>query len=80
MTEIEKKAEIALSSLNKSVHEVLDKKKRLGQYAVVWHDFIFIQSLLTESLLLSWKYQGHLDTLFSFKVLNIFVSVHTRKN
>ena len=37
MTEIEKKAEIALSSLNKSVHEVLDKKKRLGQYAVVWH-------------------------------------------
>ncbi len=38
MTEIEKKAEIALGSLNKSVHEALDKKKRLGQYAVVWHD------------------------------------------
>ena len=38
MTEIEKKAEIALRSLNKSVHEALDKKKRLGQYAVVWHD------------------------------------------
>ena len=38
MTEIEKKAEIVLSSLNKSVQEALDKKKRLGQYAVVWHN------------------------------------------
>ena len=38
MTEIEKKAEIILRSLNKSVQEALDKKKRLGQYAVVWRD------------------------------------------
>ncbi len=38
MTEIEKKAETALSSLNKSVHEALDKKRRLGQYAVVWRN------------------------------------------
>jgi len=38
MSEIEKKAETALKSLNKSVRAVLDKKKRLGQYAVVWHN------------------------------------------
>lgn len=38
MTEIEQQAEIILRSLNKSVQEALDKKKRLGQYAVVWHD------------------------------------------
>ena len=30
MTKIEQKAEVALSSLNKSVHEALDKKKRLS--------------------------------------------------
>jgi hypothetical protein len=38
MTEIEKKAEIILHSLNKSVRDALDKKKRLGQYAVVWRN------------------------------------------
>lgn len=38
MTEIEKKAEAALNSLNKSVREALDKKRRLGQYAVVWRN------------------------------------------
>ena len=38
MTEIEEKAELVLSSLNRSVREALDRKKRLGQYAVVWRD------------------------------------------
>ncbi|MEE9423598.1 MAG: hypothetical protein V3V18_01305 [Methylococcales bacterium] len=38
MTDIEKKAEIVLNALNKSVRDALDRKKRLGQYAVVWQD------------------------------------------
>ena len=38
MTKIEQQAENAVKSLNKSVHDVLDKKRRLGQYAVVWQD------------------------------------------
>ena len=27
-----------LESLQKAVKQTLDKKKRLGQYAVIWHD------------------------------------------
>jgi len=38
MTEIEQQAYTAVKSLNKSVNETLDIKKRLGQYAVVWKD------------------------------------------
>lgn len=36
MTKIEQQAEEILQALNKSVNAALDKKKRLGQYAVVW--------------------------------------------
>ncbi|MCK5528832.1 MAG: hypothetical protein KAI74_04055 [Kiritimatiellae bacterium] len=36
MTEIQQQANAAVKSLNKSVNETLDRKKRLGQYAVVW--------------------------------------------
>ncbi len=36
MTKIQQQAEKVLQSLNKSVTTELDKKKRLGQYAVVW--------------------------------------------
>ena len=38
MREIEKKAEQALRSLNRSVQKALDRKRRLGQYAVIWQD------------------------------------------
>ena len=38
MTEIQQQAYAAVKSLNKSVTETLDRKKRLGQYAVVWKD------------------------------------------
>ncbi len=36
MTKIQQHAEKVLKSLNKSVTAELDKKRRLGQYAVVW--------------------------------------------
>ena len=38
MTPIEQFAQQALESLQKSVTEALDRKRRLGQYAVVWKD------------------------------------------
>ena len=38
MTDLEKKAEVALKCLEKAVAEALDKKRRLGQYAVVWRE------------------------------------------
>ncbi|MGR8998235.1 MAG: hypothetical protein ACU88J_04205 [Gammaproteobacteria bacterium] len=31
-------SQIMLASLTKAVNEALDKKKRLGQYAVIWTD------------------------------------------
>ncbi len=38
MTNIQQQAQQALDSLNESVHEALDKKRRLGQYAVIWQN------------------------------------------
>ena len=38
MKSIDNQAQEALESLQKTVHELLDRKKRLGQYAVVWKD------------------------------------------
>lgn len=38
MTNIQQYAQQALDSLQKSVQEALDRKRRLGQYAVVWKD------------------------------------------
>ncbi len=38
MTEIKKESQQAKESLQQAVTEVLDKKKRLGQYAVVYRD------------------------------------------
>jgi len=38
MSTIEQQAQQALESLQKSVTEALDRKRRLGQYAVVWED------------------------------------------
>lgn len=38
MTKIQQQAQDAVNSLNKSVHDVLDRKKRLGHYAVIWQD------------------------------------------
>lgn len=38
MTDLQEQAQKTMDSLNKSVAEALDKKKRLGQYAVIWED------------------------------------------
>ena len=38
MTAIQEQAQKVMDSLNRSVEEALDKKRRLGQYAVVWQD------------------------------------------
>ncbi len=38
MTDIQLQAQAVMKSLNESVHEALDKKRRLGQYAVIWKD------------------------------------------
>lgn len=38
MTDTERRAQSAMDSLRRSVHEALDKKRRLGQYAVIWQD------------------------------------------
>ena len=38
MNDIKQHAQKAMDALNQSVHEALDKKRRLGQYAVVWRD------------------------------------------
>lgn len=43
MTETQKKTpskegQILLDTLQKAVTDALEKKRRLGQYAVVWHD------------------------------------------
>ena len=38
MKDIKQHAQDVLNSLQKSVDEALDKKRRLGQYAVVWED------------------------------------------
>ena len=38
MTQDQQKVQKVLQSLRKSVKEELEKKKRLGQYAVVWRD------------------------------------------
>jgi hypothetical protein len=38
MTELEVKAQAALDSLTETVAEELDRKRRLGQYAVIWRD------------------------------------------
>jgi hypothetical protein len=38
MTEIKKESQQAKESLQRAVTEALDKKKRLGQYAVVYKD------------------------------------------
>ena len=38
MTSIQQQEQRVMDSLNKSVHEALDRKRRLGQYAVVWKD------------------------------------------
>lgn len=33
-----KEGQLVLETLHKAVKQTLDKKKRLGQYAVTWHD------------------------------------------
>ena len=38
MTDIQEQARLVLDSLNKSVSEALDRKRRLGQYAVFWEN------------------------------------------
>jgi len=38
MTNVQKQAKIVLQSMHESVKAELDKKKRLGQYAVIWKD------------------------------------------
>ena len=38
MTEIQIQAQKAVDALQQSVHDALEKKRRLGQYAVVWRD------------------------------------------
>lgn len=38
MTEAETQAQMAVQSLKKSVKEALERKRRLGQYVVVWRD------------------------------------------
>lgn len=38
MTTIQRRAQQALECLQKAVDETLDRKRRLGQYAVVWKD------------------------------------------
>lgn len=38
MTAIQEQAKKVMDSLNKSVDEALDRKRRLGQYAVIWQD------------------------------------------
>lgn len=30
--------QVALETLQKAVRQALEKKKKLGQYAVIWHD------------------------------------------
>lgn len=36
MTEAQREARLALRSLRKAVREAIERKRRLGQYAVVW--------------------------------------------
>lgn len=38
MTDAETQAQMAVQSLKKSVKEALERKRRLGQYMVVWRD------------------------------------------
>lgn len=38
MTKTQQQAKVILQSLHESVKAELDKKKRLGQYAVIWKD------------------------------------------
>ena len=38
MTDIEQEVQEAMDCLKESVEEALDRKRRLGQYAVVWQD------------------------------------------
>ena len=38
MTELSAKDEEALEALRRAVTEALDRKRRLGQYAVIWRD------------------------------------------
>jgi len=38
MTEAQQQAKKVLRSMHESVKAELDKKKRLGQYAVIWKD------------------------------------------
>jgi glucose-6-phosphate 1-dehydrogenase len=52
MTKIQQQAEKVLKSLNKSVTAELDKKRRLGQYAVVWKNgkvaYLFKENIETK--------------------------------
>lgn len=38
MTELQERAKFATEMLAKAVAEALERKRRLGQYAVVWRD------------------------------------------
>lgn len=38
MTKVQLQAQAAMKSLNESVHDALERKRRLGQYAVIWQD------------------------------------------
>ena len=38
MTDIQEQAQKVMDSLAKTVREELDRKRRLGQYAVIWRD------------------------------------------
>ena len=38
MTEAETQAQLAVQSLRESVKEALERKRRLGEYMVIWRD------------------------------------------
>ena len=38
MTDLQQRAEFVKAALTKAVADALDRKRRLGQYAVIWRD------------------------------------------
>ena len=52
MTKAQQQAKIVMQSMHESVKAELDKKERLGQYAVVWEDgevtYLFKENIKTK--------------------------------
>lgn len=49
MTATQEQAQKVMDSLNKSVLEALDKKRRLGQYAVIWQNGKIVKTLADDT-------------------------------